>query len=395
LGGGGSGGTDGVGPETYAYDAGDRLTSVTAGATTTYTYDANGNQTGRGSDTFTWDAEDRLTGATVSGASASYAYRGDGLRHSKTVAGATTTYTWDVFAALPVVLQDGATTYVYGLGGRLVSQTDAAGTQTYVLADGLGSTVALTDGTGTITATLGYDVFGAVRATTGTATTEYRFTGQQDDAALGYTYLRARYYDPATGRFLGKDPFPGSAGAPATQHPYSYAFDNPVNYADPSGEEGVFATTPEEQEQLAQSLADYAALTGQPTNVPRLPDYYSVSVSRTVPNPVTLRLAGVGVSATVDRWGQLYVGDAIGAGWSIGRLPVSLSATVGWIMQPCTPTAKETSGFIAGESMAITAGNNIGGSYVVSSSGTAFEAGYVSPQIGVSLPTTKGPLTFP
>ena len=96
--------------------------------------------------------------------------------------------------------------YVYGLD--LISQTDSSGVQSYFLGNGLGSTEALTDGSGNITATYKYDVFGAVRSSTGTGFTEYRFTVEQDDAALGYTYLRARYYDPATGRFISNDPFP-------------------------------------------------------------------------------------------------------------------------------------------------------------------------------------------
>ena len=124
----------------------------------------------------------------------SYQYSADGLRQSKTEGGVTTTYTWDVNASLPVILQDGSQTYVYGLG--LVSQTDGSGDQVYPLGDGLGSTTTLTDSTGTVVATYAYDVFGALRSSTGTADTEYRFMGQQDDATLGYTYLRARYYDP-------------------------------------------------------------------------------------------------------------------------------------------------------------------------------------------------------
>lgn len=73
----------------------------------------------------------------------SYAYRGDGLRHSKTVGANTTTYSWDVGAGLPVILQDGAYTYVYGKG--LISQTDGSGSHTYFLGNALGSTEALTD----------------------------------------------------------------------------------------------------------------------------------------------------------------------------------------------------------------------------------------------------------
>jgi RHS repeat-associated protein len=91
---------------------------------------------------------------------------------------------------------------------------------------------------GAVTATFQYDAFGAVRASTGTATTAFGFTGQQADAGSGLTYLRARYYDPSTGRFLTKDPLRGNAAAPPTQHRYLYAGADPVNVVDPSGLSG-------------------------------------------------------------------------------------------------------------------------------------------------------------
>jgi len=55
-------------------------------------------------------------------------------------------------------------------------------------------------------------------------------------AATGLQYLRARWYDPTTGRFTQVDPFPGVLSLPGTQHPYSYGLDNPLRYTDPSGE---------------------------------------------------------------------------------------------------------------------------------------------------------------
>ncbi len=145
--------------------------------------------------------------------------------------------TWDLNSGLPVVLQDGSETYAYGVGG-LISQTDGSGNQSYLLGNGLGSNEKLTDGSGNIVATYKYDVFGAVRSSSGSGSAEYRFTGQQDDGTLGYTYLRARYYDPQTGRFLSKDPFPGFLASPATLHYYTYAQNNPVNWTDPSGKCG-------------------------------------------------------------------------------------------------------------------------------------------------------------
>ncbi|MBI4302553.1 MAG: RHS repeat-associated core domain-containing protein [Chloroflexi bacterium] len=179
-----------------------------------------------------------MTGATVSGTSATYVYRGDRLRHSKTVSGNTTTYTWDVNDSLPVILQDGTYTYVYGHG--LISPTDGSGVQSYFLSNGLGSTEALTDSSGSVIATYKYDVFGAIRSSGGSGSTEYNFTGQQEDATLGYTYLRARYYDPAIGRFISKDPFPGFIVDPTSLHYYNYVGNNPVNGTDPSGEQEPF-----------------------------------------------------------------------------------------------------------------------------------------------------------
>jgi len=205
---------------------------LTVGAVS-YGYDNNGNQTTRGADTFTYDHENRLTQTVISSATSSSVYNGDGMRMSHTVGGTPTNYTWDVNAGLPVVLQDGTNTYVYGLD--LISATDGAGAQTYNTGDGLGSTTDLTNGSGTVTGAYSYDVFGAVRSQTGGGANVWQFTGEQREADSSLYFLRARYYDPATGRFLGRDPFPGLAALPATQHSYGYALNNPVNLTDPTG----------------------------------------------------------------------------------------------------------------------------------------------------------------
>ncbi len=110
---------------------------------------------------------------------------------------------WDVASSLPVVVQDDIYTYGHGLG--LISQTDTNGVQSYFLGNGLESTEALTDGAGNVAATYKYDVFGAVRSSTGTGSTEYRFTGQQTDDETGLVYLRARYYALTQGRFTTRD----------------------------------------------------------------------------------------------------------------------------------------------------------------------------------------------
>jgi RHS repeat-associated protein len=208
----------------YTYDGADQMTVA---GPTSYTYDANGNQTGRGSDTFGYDQQNRLTSTSISSTSGSYAYNGDGLRTSRTVGASTVSYTWDAASALPSVLQDSAgNTYVYGLG--LISRTDSGGNQQYYLYDGLGSTTGLTNGSGNTVATYTYDVYGAIRSQSGGSGNEFTYTGEQNDPT-GLEYLRARYYDPNTGRLLGRDRI-------HSVQRYAYAGNSPLSHVDPSGD---------------------------------------------------------------------------------------------------------------------------------------------------------------
>ena len=70
-----------------------------------------------------------------------------------------------------------------------------------------------------------------------------RFAGQQWDNLAGLYYLRARYYDPEIGRFISQDPLGLAAGL----NPYAYAGNDPVNQADPSGMDCVYAPALAEQ----------------------------------------------------------------------------------------------------------------------------------------------------
>jgi RHS repeat-associated protein len=65
------------------------------------------------------------------------------------------------------------------------------------------------------------------------------YRGEQYDSDLGLYYLRARYYNPQTGRFLSRDPEDGNPRDPATLHKYLYAGGDPVNRIDPRGRDGI------------------------------------------------------------------------------------------------------------------------------------------------------------
>lgn len=55
------------------------------------------------------------------------------------------------------------------------------------------------------------------------------------DRETGLDYLRARYYDPALGRFISRDAYQGELNDPMSLHKYQYAHANPVVNTDPSG----------------------------------------------------------------------------------------------------------------------------------------------------------------
>jgi len=110
---------------------------------------------------------------------------------------------------------------------RTAPRTHRSGnTVTWYHHDQLGSTRSLSSATG---ATAAYDPYGNLTASTGKLS-PLGFAGEYTDAETGFQYLRARYYDPATGQFLSRDPLVALTGSA-----YGYVAGNPLNGADPSG----------------------------------------------------------------------------------------------------------------------------------------------------------------
>ena len=102
-------------------------------------------------------------------------------------------------------------------------------------ADQIGSTRLLTDQAGQTVGTATYDAYGSAAATTGEKS-DIGFAGEYADPTTGLIYLRARWYDPTTGQFMSRDPALG-----ATEQPYAYAGNDPVNFTDPTGELPILA----------------------------------------------------------------------------------------------------------------------------------------------------------
>jgi len=105
----------------------------------------------------------------------------------------------------------------------------------YVHTDHLGSTAITANASGGKYGELRYKAFGETRYTDGTTPTTYRFTGQREEATLGLYFYGARWYDQALGRFVQADTIVPELRNPQALNRYSYVYNNPLKYVDPSG----------------------------------------------------------------------------------------------------------------------------------------------------------------
>ncbi len=198
------------------------MTKTEAGVTWTYAYDGMG-----------------LLASVKQGAATVAQYSYDGLgRRVKAIEGSATTFFVYGLAIDPIWEKTGTTEtrHVYANGMRIAKLV--GGSTYYVHADALGSTWRITDASKNVVLSTSYEPFGRSWGTSGSlaSTERYRFVGERNDTESGLTYLRARQYDPKTGRFTGMDPVLGALGMPQTLNRYPYAVNNPTRYTDPSGE---------------------------------------------------------------------------------------------------------------------------------------------------------------
>jgi RHS repeat-associated protein len=115
----------------------------------------------------------------------------------------------------------------------LFARVAANGTAAWYLRDNINSVRQVVGPTGTVLDAITYDSFGNVLSETNpSAGDRFKYTGREYDAELGVYYYRARYYDPATGRFLGEDPKGFGAG---DSNLYRYVGNQPTGRIDPMG----------------------------------------------------------------------------------------------------------------------------------------------------------------
>ncbi|HPP62404.1 MAG TPA: RHS repeat-associated core domain-containing protein [Anaerolineales bacterium] len=224
---------------TYTYSTTHKhaVTSLSNG--NTYGYDQNGNMTSRhvfeGTQfkdyTLNYDAENRLVSVTGA-ATASFVYDGDGKQIKATVNGITAVYVGNHYEVKNSIV----TKYYFAGSTRIAVRKD--GTLNFLLSDHIGSSSVTTNANGAKTASALYKAFGETRYTLGSLNTDYKFTGQREEASLGIYFFNARWFDGSLGRFLSPDTIvPTSTQGTQAWDRYAFVNNNPVRYNDPTGHE--------------------------------------------------------------------------------------------------------------------------------------------------------------
>jgi RHS repeat-associated protein len=227
----------GIPSGSWGYNSDDEVSSES--------YDQNGNVTATGGKTFAYDSENDLMSM---GSTVALLYDGDGNRVGKSVNGVVTRYLIDDLnpTGYSQVVEElsgaGAVerTYTYGL--QRISEYQPISnvwTASFYGYDGGGNVRQLTNTAGAVTDTYEYDAFGNALATSGNTPNNMLYRGEEWDPDLSLVYLRARYMNPLTGRFVSQDPENGIATDPETLHKYLFVGGDPVNKIDPSGREAL------------------------------------------------------------------------------------------------------------------------------------------------------------
>ena len=233
---------------TFTFDVANQLqTACDTSGTTSFTFDANGNQLVTVTPTLSrttnaWDYENLTTTVELgSGITATYSWDADGHRVAKEGDGVETKIIWDEENIIQETDASNATKVTYTLElqayGNVISESRKFGAlwlPSYYHFDALGATRNLSDGAEAITDSWLYDAWGNTVSKSGTSLSPFLWGGQvqyYNDSETDRFTIRARIYCPTVSRWLSEDPL-GFVDSPNL---FTYAALNPVNELDPSG----------------------------------------------------------------------------------------------------------------------------------------------------------------
>ena len=198
-----------------------------------YDYAYDGNCTKKSGERFQneyiYDRMNRLGGIRSGAGVRKNRYDGESLRYETEENDKVTRFVFDRGELASEGSGSCGIQYVHGGDRVLCSERENMGME-YHIRDEAGSTLFILDRERNIRKSYHYDVFGRVLEERGDIENRLTYTGQMYDGETGQYYLRARFYNPVTGRFLQEDVYRGDG-----LNLYAYCANNPVKYYDPSG----------------------------------------------------------------------------------------------------------------------------------------------------------------
>ena len=184
---------------------------------------------GDGNKIYEYDALNRLGGIRSGAGVWKNRYDGESLRYETEENDKVTRFVFDRGELASEESGAGGIRYIHGDDRVLCSERENMG-MGYHIRDEAGSTLFILDRERNIRKSYRYDAFGRVLEERGDIENRLTYTGQMYDGGTGQYYLRARFYNPVTGRFLQEDVYRGDG-----LNLYAYCANNPVKYYDPSG----------------------------------------------------------------------------------------------------------------------------------------------------------------
>lgn len=219
-----------------------------------YCYDANGNMTNRNGTSIAWNSRNLPTSITAPGGiSSQFSYGPSGNRWKQTATYSGGSETTVYIGGLMEKVTSGTTTYyrhyiAAGSSSVMYVRTSAGATETYhITGDHLGSFSSITNSAGALVVSESFDAFGKRRGAnwSGAPTTadmqaianatRHGYTGHEHLDNLGLIHMNGRVQDPALGRFISADPLLAEPGNSQNLNRYSYVYNNPLTFTDPSG----------------------------------------------------------------------------------------------------------------------------------------------------------------
>jgi RHS repeat-associated protein len=128
-----------------------------------------------------------------------HTHDGNGVLLKKVVGSTTTIYIGNYYEKTGSTIRK-----YYYFAGQRVAMRDGS-TVYYLVTDHVGSTSKTLTSSGGVIGELRYKAYGEIRYTSGTTPTNYRFTGQFQEASINLYIMGARWYDPYVARWTSPD----------------------------------------------------------------------------------------------------------------------------------------------------------------------------------------------